>query len=523
MSTKRAITALIAIALVSGCGRNDIFEKPPVGSPELPPKPLETSYITLATSIPFRTIQKVADANVPPEQSFSGSGDEPCTNVPKIEKGSGILEVPYIGSQRACAGHSWSAVARKSGPVTVTKYGDAMRVSVPIQIGGKAGLRGDIASVLSLSGKNFDASVKPIVDITVSTGSDWCPQINATPTQQWVSNATVEIIGKNCAKINLGVLGSPGFCAGPVKLDLTNQANSVVNGQQDAIKKAAASAINCDKLRQSIQSQWKPIVVPVDSSGENPLFLNITPESFAISSIQVVDSALQFAVKAGVKAQLDGQAASTKPIPLPPLEAVTADSSDLRVVVRANVDYSMIADTLKKSVLGKTFIGTTPAGDVTVTAVDVEVFPSNGKIAVGVKIAADLPSHYLDVNGWVYMTAVPTVTQFGATIELGELSYSTVLNNKLWDALVAVFDKQVLQELQKNSKIDLGPTISKSSEDLASKINSTSVPGLSIKAEKPVAKLLDVAIDSKALIASASAEMKFSITLTDEIVQTASK
>ncbi len=252
-----------------------------------------------------------------------------------------------------------------------------MRVSAPIEIQGKAGLRGDIAGVLSLSGKNFSASVRPIVDIKISHDSDWCPQISAVPTQDWVSSATVEIVGKNCASIDLGRLGKPGFCAGPVNLDLTDKANGAVNDLQEAMKSAAAKAINCDQIRKSIQAQWKPITISVDATADHPLYLNITPESLALSNAQVDSDALRFAVKAGVKARLEGKAAPTNTISLPPLGSVDPVGSDLHVVLRADTPYPSIVDLLKPVLVGKTFTGNTPAGIVSIKPEDIEVFPTS--------------------------------------------------------------------------------------------------------------------------------------------------
>lgn len=524
MYTQKIKAAIvISFVLISGCERGDIFEKPPLGSTELPRKPLETSYITVATIIPFSVLQKAIEANVPSQQSFSGSGKEPCADVPSVKRGNGLLDLPYIGFDEVCAGNKWSATARKSGSVSISRFNEAMRIAVPIDISGQAGLRGSIANVLSLTGKNFSASVKPIIDINLIIGNNWCPQISATPTTNWVSNASVQIVGKSCAQINLGPLGTPGFCAGPINLDLSTKANNALNEQQEAIKTAITNAVNCDQLRQSIQAQWKPIVVAVNDSGEKSLFLNITPESFAFSNIRVDDNALAFAVRAGVKAQLDEKAASTELMPLPPVGTITTDNSNLRVVIRANIGYDKIADELKKSLLGKTFMNTTPAGKLSVKIEDFEVYPSNGKIALGVKIAATLPAHNFDVHGWIYMTTAPSIDQSGTTVVLDELSYSAVLDNELWKSLVAIFDNQILQELHKNSHINLQPTISKSSKDLASRINSTSFPGIQINAEEPTAKLLDVAVDSKSLVATASVEMKFNVTVIEEVKPTASK
>lgn len=516
-------TLFTLLAMLSACGRNDIFEKPQPASQALPPAPLETSFITVATTIPYNLIQTTINNNIPASQTIGGSGDEPCANVPTVRKGGGILEIPYLTTRQACAGHSWSATLTKAGPVTVGRNGDAMRVAVPIDINGHAGLNGDIASILRLNGKSFSATVRPIVDIKLAVKSDWCPQISATPTQDWVTNAKVEIIGQNCAGIDLGVFGHPRFCAGPVNLDLTSKASQAINGQQEAIKRAAASAVDCTQLRDTVQAHWRPIVIPITATGSSPLFLNIIPQSLAISEVQSTDNGLQLAVRAGVLAHVDAQASNVDPLPLPPLEPLAANSSGLRVVVRATAPYASISQALKTSIVGKSFSTPSPAGEIAVTPEDVDVYASNGKLAVGIKISAKLPGKLLDTQGWVYLTSTPRIAESGTAIEPDDLKYSTVLDNEFWQTVAAVFDEQILQQLQENARIDLQQFIAKSSEALMVNINAATIPGVKITAENPTARLLDVSLDTAALVATAAAEMKFSLVVTDDVAPMAVK
>ena len=436
--------------------------------------------------------------------------------VPSVEKGSGFFDLPYLTSRRACAGHSWTATLTKTAPATVSRNSDAMRIVVPIDISGHAGINGSIASVLSLEGKSFTATVKPTVDIKMAVANDWCPQISVTPTQDGVMSATVEMVGRSCIGLDLGPFGHPEICAGPVNVDLRDKASEALNSQEGAIKSAAANAIDCAQVRNTVQTHWRPIVLPVSAAGSSTLFLNIVPQSLAMSTIQPTDIGLQVAVRAGVLAQLEAQAASTDALPLPPLGALVADSSGLRVVVRATTPYATLRDALEQSIVGQTFTRPSPAGDVSVTPEEVDVYPSNGKLALGIKIAAKLPGNMLDTNGWVYVTGTPIVAENGSAIELGNLSYSAVIDNELGQTLIVLFDEQILEQLKKASRIDLQPSMAKSSEDLMTQINAAKVSGIGIVADPPTTKLLDVAVDADALVATASADMNFTVTVIDD-------
>ncbi len=510
------LTLLGLILLAGGCGRSELFEKPLAGSPELPAPVAETSFITIASRIPFELLRRSVEGSLPATRTFEGDGDEPCTNVPTVRWSSGPFSLPYIGTYRACVGHRWTAKVSKSGPVAVVRSDDAVRIAVPLEIDGKAGVKGDIARVLALNGKNFRASVLPTVDLRLSLGKDWCPAVNASATRNWVSSASVELIGRNCARIDLGPLGSPGFCAGPVNLDLAGAANDALNGQQQAVQTAAANAIRCDAFREAVASQWRAIALPVEGGGEGPLFLNVIPESFAFSRVRVVDDAVEFAVRAGVKAQLNEVPVPTDPLPLPAVEPLEADQSQLNVALAANVGYPRLASVLKPAVVGKSFGGKTAAGDVKIQVEDIDVYPSQGRVVVGVKVRADLPGRIFDTRGWIYLTATPVVDESGTKVRLSDLNYSAAIDNALWQAFATVFDDQIRRTLEANASIDLQPVLAEQGEVLMRQINAASIPGGKIKADVPEVKVKDVRVDATKLAVDVALNVQFELTLTGE-------
>ncbi len=518
MSVNKAGFLVVVVPLLCACTRGAIFEKPPAGSAALPARQIPTSTITLALSTPYSVLQKAIDAKIPASMPLEGAGDEPCANVPVIKKGGGVLEIPYLSTDRACAGHHWSATIKKSRPVSVSKHGDAMRVEAFADIQGKAGLRGSLAGLLSLNGKNFSATVNPVVDIKLTMGQDWCPAVSATAATNWVSGASVEIIGRNCIGVDLSPLGHPELCAGPVNLDLDRQANDALNAQLAKLQAAARTAIDCEQFKHSVADHWKPIVVPVSMSGQN-LFLNITPASVGFSGVEVTEAGLKYGIKAGITAEVKDAAIRTDPISLPPLGKLPLpDRSGISVALSATVPYATINNVLKAAVAGKTFEASSQAGKVAVLIEDVDVYPSAEKLAVGLKFSARLPHRFLDTKGWVYLTARPVVDLEGTAVQLRELRYATVLDSAVWEALVGVFDSRILREINSRSRFDLQPVITKNSADLAQKINAASLPGVRIRAENPTARLLDVSVDATSLVATAAAEMTFEVTMDDDMV-----
>ncbi|MFZ2973927.1 MAG: DUF4403 family protein [Ferribacterium limneticum] len=534
--------ACIGITL-TGCGRKELFEAPPRVSPQADaPSSSTISTLTLVTGLSYDSIRKLIETQTPSQQNFAGNGHVACGQIPFIKPGGiesrekcldnvpycdfrgcgtqrvceklpDTVRVPSIGTAEQCADYNWTAVASRQGEAVVGKSGDDLHLELPIQVTGKAGLGGDLAKLLSLSGKSFEAQLRPGIDVSMTLGSDWCPKLNIKPTNRWVTSANVEVVGRNCLGFDFGALGHPEVCAGPVNINLTGQANDAVVAQQSNLTATANSAINCKSIQDTVAAQWRPIAIPLapDVASGKPLYLNISPKGFAFSGLKATDDSVKVALKVWAETKIDPIPVKTDPIPLPQVSPFDAKQSRLSVSLAARVPYSDIVTALGNGVRGKDFSSESSAGKVRVHIEDIDIYPTTKGLAIGVKIDAELPGQILNTKGWIYLVGTPKATMSGSSIEITNLGYSTVVDNKAWQILLGIFDGQILKALSSNANIDLKSAISKSAEQLATKINGAKVEGLKVIASIPTANLNEIHIGVDSLTATVSANMDFSI------------
>jgi hypothetical protein len=427
---------------------------------------------------------------------------------------------PRIGMHEQCADYKWTATVSREGSPVVAKSGDAIHLELPARIDGKAGLNGDLAALLSLSGKKFEAHLRPGVDVKLSLGADWCPAAAVTPTTQWVTSASVEVVGKNCISVDLGPLGHPEVCAGPVNVGLADQANSAIEAHQSNLSALASSAFNCDAIRKAVAAQWHPFAVPLpaDASNDDALFLNVTPKGFAFSGLKMEDDAARVALKVWATTQIESTAVQPVPLELPQISPFDAHDSRLSVELSAKVPYTTIVRALRNAIRDKDFSADTPAGRVKVHVDEVTIYTSTLGLAIGVKIDANVPGHLFNTKGWVYLVGKPQAAPSGSALQIDDLQYATVVDNELWKPVVTVFDSQILRQLRSRSTIELKDSITKSAQELAAQINSATVRGVKLSAMIPTASLDNFALGDDGLIVAVSANMDFSIELSPEVL-----
>ena len=126
---------------------------------------------------------------------------------------------------------------------------------------------------------------------------DWCPNsmsgspLAKTGAQQLTRPQLVgglrvrrwRWLGRNCVGFDLGPLGHPEVCAGPVNLGLTDVLSGQVDKHRDDLLKALQNALPCEALRSKVAEQWHPVALKIDQGAGLPLFLNIVPTAIGFS------------------------------------------------------------------------------------------------------------------------------------------------------------------------------------------------------------------------------------------------
>ncbi|MET4279344.1 MULTISPECIES: DUF4403 family protein [unclassified Bradyrhizobium] len=548
MQNRLSIQILLSLCsiVLAGCGDKTLFQAPPHGGDTLPPPTVSDSKLTLVATIPYSALVHAAEAKIPASVPIGGDGhvaclDLPyvnpghvgshraCTQVPYVDfRGAGMQEQcinvpditgPSIGMKNQCADYHWNADINKDGPVRIANSGTDLHVEQNIHVTGKAGLGGDLAGALSLSGKNFDSKVKASMNLSVDLDNRWCPQIKVTPIGRWVDSASVEVAGKNCVGFDLGALGHPEVCAGPVNLGLADALNNEFDRHRDDIQRSAQSILPCDTLRAKVEEHWHPFSIKIDRSGAAPLFLNIEPKSAGFSGLIAEQNSLRMVVRVDAKTVVGASEIAQAASVLPQLEKVAAKEGTFDINLQAVAPYEFLKNELATQLKGKTFEQESSSSRIEVRIDDLDLYPSNGSLAVGLKVNAKLPGRWLNTAGWVYISGKPTPTEDGKAITVEGINFATVVDNEFWSVAQTLFETQILSSLKEHSKIDLSKQIDAAASEVTGAIAKANVPGLKISATPSLIKLSSVAMATDSLIATARLSMNADVELTDALLK----
>ena len=543
----RAAHVIAAACLfLASCDDKPLFQAPPRGGEAAPVPPASDSVITLVATLPYTALKQAADAKIPASVPLSGDGPVACVNVPYVNpghvgshqecvdkpyldfRGAGTERVcvnvpdftgPSIGTKSQCADYHWNADVAKDGPVQISRAGTDIRVGQNIHVTGRAGLGGDLAGALSLSGKSFDVRVAAVMNLSASLDKQWCPVVRVAPVGRWVDSASVEVVGRNCVGIDLGALGHPEVCGGPANLGLADVLNGEFDKRRDDLQRAAQNILPCDTLRTKVGSQWHPFSIKIDRPGQAPLFLNIEPKTAGFSGLLAEDAGIKLVLRVGAKTVLSPTELAATGGTLPPLDTASAAAGSLDVTLQAEAPYDFLKTELASALKGKSFTKDTPAGRVEVRIDDVDLYPSNGRLALGLKIDAKTPGSWFNTTGWVYLSGTPVPAPGGKALAVQDLAFATVLDNAFWKVVQGLFEAEILAALKDHATFDLSNEIDRAAGEITSAIAKAEVPGLKITAGPPAFQLTGVHIAPDHLVAVVKLDMTFNTEITAALLQ----
>lgn len=540
------ILLFVSSVVLTGCGDKALFQAPPRGGEAAPLPTVSDSKLTLVAMIPYSSLVRAAEAKIPASVPLAGNGRVACLDLPYVNpgrvgshrqcaqvpyvdfRGAGTQEqcinvpditAPSIGKKNQCADYHWNANVEKDGPIRVSNAGTELHVEQDIHVTGKAGLGGDLASALSLSGKSFDSRVKAAMNVNLDLDNRWCPQIKITPVGRWVDSASVEVVGKNCVGFDLGALGHPEVCAGPVNLGLADALNGEFDKKRDDIQRAAQGILTCDALRTKVAERWRAFSIKIERYGAAPLFLNIEPRSAGFSGLIAEQNSLKMAVRVDAKTILGTSEGAQPASALPPLEKVTVREGTLDLNLQTVAPYDYLKNELSAQLKGKIFKQDVASARIEIKIDDLDLYPSNGSLAVGLKINAQLPGRWLDTSGWIYVSGKPTLTADGKAIAIDRISFSTVIDNEFWNIAQSLLETQILSSLKERSKIDLTKHIDAAASEVTTAIAKANVPGLKLTAGSPQIRLSSVDIATENLIATARLSLNMDVELTEALLK----
>jgi hypothetical protein len=533
-----AFISMLCCASLAACGDTTLFKPPERGGSDAPAPAVADSVVTLVATLPYSTLVHIAEQKLPHSIAISGNGHIACLGVPFVNPGHvgshqecrtifgqrvcvnvPDFTGPSIGTHQECADYHWNADINKDGPFQVSKSGKNIRISQDIHVTGKAGVGGTLAEILSLRGKNIDIHATPKVELTASLGKDWCPVVSVMPIGSWVDSASVEVVGRNCAGFDLGPLGHPELCAGPVNVTISDELNREFDKHSGELQRTAQSTIPCDSIKPKIIAQWHPYAIKISHEKLPALYLNIEPKSAAFSGLIPEDDKVRVSVRVAANTVLATRPVEAQLLQLPPLEPLNADRGSLKINLQATAPYEVLKQQLSLALSGHLFQTDVPGGKVEVRILDVDAYPSKDSLALGLKIDAKLPGRWFNTSGWVYLSGKPVPAKSSKAFTIENIGFATVVDNAFWKVAQSLFEGEILQALNAHATFDLTKEIDKASGQITDAIAHADIPGLKITPGTPDLTLDGVSVTADNLVVVAKLAMRLDAEVTEAILK----
>lgn len=311
----------------------------------------------------------------------------------------------------------WGYVER-SGPVSLYGRGNSVYGSVPID----GALEGQGANRFTArihgeteASATIEASVHPRLD------RDWSLDLDFSDGFRWSEPPVLHVMGR--------------------EIPLAKYAEPRIRSELGTIRSRALAATRRLDLRDKAATAWRHAFEPIELSDSPAIWLQMAPQSVSFAGMQASSHTLRGTIELSGTAQtIIGQTPpAITATDLPPLgESVNAPGA-FDVILPVRIGYDVLKDRLMQAVQAMP-----PAAGVAVR--DVEIYPSSGKLVVGLRLAAAGS----DAGQWVYLSGVVQADANGRMIRLSSLDVITTD-----EALSALVDPIVTQ-IRSKLNVDYG-------------------------------------------------------------------
>jgi hypothetical protein len=435
---RRFIVVLVGLFLIGGTflwqrgvERHVQLTQPPARGARDVTFPAVRSTIGAVAVVSLAKLGQEINTRVPTSFSSSGTGEDVCKQ---------------ILNQNVCVGTQYDATLTR-GQIAVSAVDSrVLRLTIPLGATGQGGLRGDLANLLDLDAKNFDAEATAAADLSLGLDDQGCPAVTVSVALLGPPRVRVEIVGG-------------------VWLDLAQTVIGAIDGAAADIQRAITVAVPCDLVKQQLAALYTTRHFLLALSDVPPAYINFTPAGLSFSGLILHDEQIRVAAAIDGTLEVESTPIDVHAVPLPPIAPIEATPPLMKLAVPLRVPYTDLGATAMRALADQRLAFASPAGEVRVRVFDVEFFPSGASLAVRVAFAADLPDQWLDVHGEAHLIATPRIKN-GQMISLTDVMFTRVLDNDAWNALTVAFEPALRDAIADSARFDIAPSVAEASQRL---------------------------------------------------------
>jgi hypothetical protein len=260
----------------------------------------------------------------------------------------------------------------RTGPVYLRAEGN--RLTAEIKLEGSVygqGARGLARLVHGVA----QGAMNVFVEAKPRLTRDWTVELNMAQSYRWTEPPMLRIFGRD--------------------IPIAQRVEPQIRAQSRRVEGEVAAKMRAIDVRRKAETAWRHAFTPVQIADN--VWLRMTPQSVAFAGLHSTTDALEGAIEFSgpVETDFGGTAPVVNPTPLPQLGSDVADPGHFEFLVPLTRSYQILREVIQPAA--------SQAFNATVK--DVDVYPSSGKLVIGLQF--DTPPAGVDAtsDGWVYMTA----------------------------------------------------------------------------------------------------------------------
>jgi hypothetical protein len=314
-----------------------------------------------------------------------------------------------------------SGFIQRSGPVSLYGRGDHVYGSVPIY----GAVEGQGANrVTSRIHGETEASATIEAEARPQLTRDWSLELNFSDGLRWSEPPVLHVLGR--------------------EIPLSKYAEPRIRAQLSHVRGRALAAARRLDLHGKAATAWRHAFEPVQLSDNPPVWLQLTPQSAAFAGVRANSSVLLGSLELSGSAEtfVGHQPPAVTPTALPSLGHDVSEPGSFDVILPIQVGYDVLKDKISHA------IGMLPPV-AALSVQDVEVYPSSGKLIVGLRIAKGA-DHDARAGHWLYLAGTLQVDADGHAVRLSDLDVTT--NDEELSPLI----KPIVAQLRDKMSVDYG-------------------------------------------------------------------
>ncbi len=428
---------------------------------------IQQSKISTRTRISYADLESLLEKSIPATH----------TDVDQKKICKRVLGIKLCGTA------NWNYTIVREDSVNIKGEDNFVVLTTPMRFSGQGGISGDVAKVLALDALDFKGALNIVARLHFDLDESWCPVVTTNVQYQWTENPKVK------------------WAAG-IDFNVKEQIDGELTKQLAGLQEKVNAEIDCEKFRTQISEQWKSHSIKLDLPQAQSSYLNFFPTGFSFSGINTEQDHLGIAFTLDAETIVQAEAVIETREALPPVKRNPYQPGFTRFDIVIHADYEQLHALASPSLTGKTFTQQSKAGDVSVEVQNILLSGNTSGVTIELDFTALLPGKSQWTKGTAYMVATPAINISNGTLYLKDIALSNAVDSRPYDLLLTLFNKQIVDQLNKQAVLDLTPYFIELENKIAQQLNNTErTGGLEISANDINVELRSVKAESKTLAA----------------------